>query len=386
MSEQTEVSYQKDFPSYCLQRSFELTNVFIPEVELYLRMYSNDYRNYKTMVTRSMRYYWPGNASMVVVLDSENEEDHKLAKGLVETYPYPRICFQAPVDPKVYRGRGHERMQRDYFYPELFASKEYIGYVDTDTLFVTRVTKDLLFEDGKPVIIGFYGRAFCGFWSKISETTATLFKTKEVMRCMSIFPVIIKVQHIVGARKYLEKLHNTTFDELYEKYVVAIDSFAQYNAFCQFIWMFHRDEYKFYFQLIPHTMDGEWHGEKLSPGRQTPEYYEKHVKPEQKIPKARSSLHYRYFHDWPNPVTYRRTLMSGLCYSGGFEICKEKCNFFNKTALQVEMFIFDFNDWTWDKRCMEAQKRHYASVQKEPNDTLRSAIQLGCDEIDSLTI
>ena len=26
------------------------------------------------------------------------------------------------------------------------------------------------------------------------------------------------------------------------------------------------------------------------------------------------------------------------------------------------MFVFDTIDWTWDNRCMEAQKRHYREL------------------------
>ena len=123
---------------------------------------------------------------------------------------------------------------------------------DTDTMFVSRVVPEMLFVDGKPKVVASYGYIVHIWWQHASEDTFNLFKTKEVMRCMSYFPVIMKVEHIVERRKYLEKLHGMPFDDLLV--TVAQDTmkyFGQFNEFCQYIWMFHRDEYVFYLQHQP---------------------------------------------------------------------------------------------------------------------------------------
>ena len=95
--------------------------------------------------------------------------------------------------------------------------KKYVAYIelnDTDTMFVSRVVPEMLFVDGKPKVVASYGYIVHTWWQHASEDTFNLFKTKEVMRCMSYFPVIMKVEHIVELRKYFEKLHGMPFDDL----------------------------------------------------------------------------------------------------------------------------------------------------------------------------
>ena len=107
------------------------------------------------------------------------------------------------------KGRHKDGMQRDLFYSEMCTSKKYVAFVDTDTMLITRIVAEMLFDGGKPIVIGVYGNVLKdGVYKSVAKTTAKLFKTKEVMRCMSYFPVVMKVVHLVELRKYLETLHN----------------------------------------------------------------------------------------------------------------------------------------------------------------------------------
>ncbi|KAK3580859.1 hypothetical protein CHS0354_032920 [Potamilus streckersoni] len=357
-------------------------NLNFNDLELYLRMYNTEFRKYENVLVPSMRYFWPGNVSMVVVLDAENDEDKKLGKTLPNKYPYPRVEYQDPIDPSIYHGKGHERMQRDFFYPETKVKKKYVGFLDTDTVFVTRVTPDLLFEDGKPVIIANYGECGTPWWDGASKTTAAIYKAKEIMRCMSYFPVIIKVEHIVEVRKYLEKLHGKPFDEIFKQFsAIAI---AQFNIMCQYLWNFHRDEYKFYFH-VRSTIPGKWKGEGSIPEKESFEFYQTNVTDAQKVPKVRTSIHYRYHDNWEDFNTYKNVVKKGICYSGGFDICPEQCKQFNRTALQKELFYFEYNDWSWDPRCMDNQKKHYAKVADLRDSEGEKAIMEGCVEVDKLS-
>ncbi|KAK3607570.1 hypothetical protein CHS0354_011107 [Potamilus streckersoni] len=357
------------------------TLAVIEDLELYLRMSSKFLDKYESFLLPSLRYFWPGNVSIVIVLDEENAHDKELGKTLSLSYPYPRVEYQSPIHPSIYHHYGHERMQRDFFYAEEKVRKRYVGYIDTDTVFVTRVIPELLFEMGKPVVIGAYGKDV-EWWGQVSVTTASMFKSKEVMRCMSYFPVIMKVSHIIELRQYMEKLHNKKFDEVYKTF--STGTFSQFNVMCQYIWMFHRDEYKFYFHLKSNN-SGIWHGEGSSPGRQPYEFYQTNVSDQQKVPKPRAAIHYRYHRNWTNPSTLQNVVKAGICFSGGFDLCPDLCKHLNRSGLQRELYRFEYNDWSWDQRCLDEQRKHYQLVTAQTDDEAVKSLKAGCVEVDHLS-
>ncbi|KAL3873294.1 hypothetical protein ACJMK2_036430 [Sinanodonta woodiana] len=350
----------------------------LDDLDLYLRMFHKQVGRYDTILVPSLRYFWPGNVSLVIVLDNESAEDHKVGENMSQRYPYPRVAYQEPIDPKIYLNIGHERMQRDFFYPEKFTNKTYVGFIDADTMFVTRVTETLLFEDGKPVVIAFYGKFQHKMWQHSSEKTLAMTGKREVMRCMAYFPVIIKVQHIVELRKYVEAKHNMSFDRIYQS-VVTDEYFCQFNIFCQYIWDFHRDEYKFYFQK-------QQNGLSIQAGRVDQVYYEKHLTPEQKVPKPRASIHYRYHPKHTEGSTYNNIIKNGICFSGGFDLCREKCAHLNRSSLHLELFRFEFTDWSWDTRCIEKQREHYEAVAKIADSVSVDALLKGCHDVGTLPV
>ncbi|KAL3856472.1 hypothetical protein ACJMK2_011226 [Sinanodonta woodiana] len=352
-------------------------------LELYLRMSSKFLDKYDNILLPSLKYFWPGNVSIVVVLDEESAEDKDLGKTLPLRYPYPRVEFQKPIHRSIYHSRGHERMQRDFFYPEDKIKKQYVGFIDTDTVFVTRVIPELLFEEGKPVIIGNYGKYFRPLFRKEESLgTVKMLQLKEIMRCMAYFPVIMKVSHIVELRKYVEKVHKKPFDEVFK--ISSNGPFSQFSIMCQYVWTFHREEYKFYFHLRSYN-NGTWHGEDNPPGREPYMFYQTNVTEEQKIPKPRSSIHLRYHDNWKNPDTLRSVIKTGICFSGGFDVCPEKCKHLNRSALQNELYYFEYNNWSWDKRCLDQQRKHYALVDERRNDITLQALATGCAEVERLS-
>jgi hypothetical protein len=61
---------------------------------------------------------------------------------------------------------------------------------------------------------------------------------------MSYFPVIIKTKHLQELREYIEKYHNTSFNEAFFKFSDQL--YAQFNIFCTYLWNFHKNEYVWY--------------------------------------------------------------------------------------------------------------------------------------------
>ena len=348
-------------------------------MDIYLRMTTASekfVKFYDKVLVQSMYYFWPDNFSMVVVLDNERARDHEFANIIQGTFPHPRICFMDPIKVGWYTGK--DRMQRDMFYPELCTSKKYVAYVDTDTMFVSRVIPEMLFVDGKPKVTGVYGYVVHDSWEGTAEATANLFKTKEVMRCMSYFPVILKVEHLIKLREYLENLHGMPFDEILVKKIIVY-YLSQFNVFCQYIWMFHRDEYVFYLQF-----QGTNKYIYSSVNREGEEYFTS-LSMHKTFPHARVSLHYKYIlEDWKSEGVYRHILRASICFMGGFELCPKVCVDYSKDSLRKEMFVFDTLDWTWDSRCMEAQRRHYRELAKFDSPSYRDIIQNACYEVNSL--
>ena len=364
----------------------EKTVVAYENMDLYLRMTTVNplfVKLYKSVFVQSMRYFWPDNYSIVVVLDQEKTEDHIFGDTIRQTFPFPRTCFmQAPT---VSGYSGFDRMQRDMFYPENCTSKKYVGFVDTDTMFITRVIPGMLFVADKPIIMGIYGTPISWYWSVMAQSTANIFKTNEVMRCMSYFPVIMKVDHIIEMRDYLSKLHNMPFDEVLRKLQSKVTvkeqtTFSQFSLMCQYVWMFHRNEYVFHLQFQRITP------KKIVSQRENATYYDTHVKAEQKFPIASVSVHFKYVAgNWRKQETYRHSLRSGICYSGGFELCPEKCIQYRRTSVRRDMFEFESVNWTWDKRCIEAQEKHYREAATYDSLNYSDVIRNACNEVDTLT-
>ncbi|KAL3856468.1 hypothetical protein ACJMK2_011222 [Sinanodonta woodiana] len=318
------------------------------DLELYRRMSSAFLELYDNVVLPSLKYFWPGNVSIVVVLDQERPQDHELGKTFSKRYPYPRVVYQNPIDPI-------------FFYPEDKITKRYVGFIDTDTVFVTRVIPELLFEEGKPVIIGNYGKYEMPLFAKEESLgTGKMLKSKEIARGMSYFPVIMKVSHIVELRNYVEKLHNKTFDEIFK--ISSNGPYSQFSVMCQYVWNFHRDEYKFYFHFRSYN-NGTWNGEDNPPGREPYTFYQTNVTEEQKMPKPRSSIHLRYHDNWKNPDTLRSVIKTGICFSGGFDICPDQYKHLNRNQ----------------------QRKHYALVDDRRNDVTLQALATGCAEVDRLS-
>ena len=348
------------------------------DMELYVRMTSSVpilINLYENVLVQSMRYFWPDISSIVVVLDREKAKDHVFGNFVRNTFPFPRICYMQNFTDPGYSGKG--RMQRDMFYPERCTSKKYVAFVDTDTVFITRIVPEMLFANGKPIVIGVYGREISQFWSMVAQTTAIFFKTtKEVMRCMIYFPVVLKVEHIIRARLYIEKLHGMPFDEVFRK--MKPGHISQFNIMCQYIWMFHRNDYEFHLQLQVKEI-------KL-PASYRVDKLEMHniISEEQRWPIARVCNHYKNVDGWKTQRVYRDLFRDSICFVGGFELCPKQCQTYNKTSLRKYMFYFSKNDWRWDSRCLGVQEDHYRRLARYASEDYSDVIRKGCHEVDTL--
>ena len=309
-------------------------------------------------------------ASTVVVLDSEKSADWDYGKVLLKRYSQMnlRLCFMNPVPGEIIHYYGKERMYLDMMHADFCSKREYVGFVDVDTLFVTAVTEDVLFENQKPIVTGRIGIPRIPCWIATAEY---ILGYKQVMQCMSYFPVVFKVLHIVEMRKHVEKIHNKTFLEVFKIAPAAIkvdgSCFCHYSIMCNYVWYHHREAYAWHLQVVP---GGKWNGIGAIPSMVNASYFENEVLASEKIPIPRSSVHARHLMvdgKYLDAIIPARTLTNrlmkeGICYSFGFEVCPEKCTEFSSTEIQHSLFAFENYRWQWDSRCFNMQERHYAKV------------------------
>ena len=357
--------------------SAEKSKNLVDEFETYLR-YTSSIKQFplqaESWVLRSMSLFWPKNSKVVVVLDKESEEDRKYGSTLNETTQNKkldlRVCYMEPYPQEMIHHWGKMRMYMDMMHADLCTNATYVGLVDVDTLFTTAVTPSLILEDGKPVVTGRIGEPRIPCWIK---SAAYILRRKQVMQCMHYFPVTFKTAHIREFRQYVAKLHGKDFkqviSETTHKLNIHWSCYCHYSTMCNYMWYHHRNEYA-------------WHLQYVKPTRplnaSVPyDYFFTEVKPEEKIPHPRSSIHVRHFMlngkymDAIEPTArfVNDTLVEGLCYSFGIKLCGDLCREYNQTNIHVNLFNFENYDWLWDSRCMEKQIEHYKNVADLFNET-----------------
>ena len=371
--------------------------------ELYVRLTSTvSFRQqlddwlFKSMTLFFARYL----ASTVVVLDSEKPADWDYGKELSKRYSRMnlRMCYMKPIPQDVIDNWGKARMYLDMMHADYCTKREFVGFLDVDTLFVTAVTEDLLFENDKPVVTGRIGIPRIPCWIATAEY---ILGYKQVLQCMSYFPVVFKVSHIVDMRKYVEKIHNKTFMEVFkiapQEAKVQKRCYCHYSIMCNYVWYNHREAYAWHLQVVP---GGKWNGIGAIPSMVNASYFENEVLASEKIPIPRSSVHARHlmvngkYLDAIIPARSltNRLIKEGICYSFGFDLCPEKCTEFSSTEIQNSLFAFENYRWQWDTRCLKTQERHYAKVHElvkfypeQFNLDLKNSSKL-CSVLDKLQV
>ncbi len=358
----------------------------LPEMEilrdfgLYLRMYHKMRHYYETMLVPSMKQFWFLPVNLTVVLD-DTPEDRTFGQEISQKYPYPIICYQPKPNPKFFHGQGYNWMQLSMLLVETCFNKKYVGFVDSDTFFTTPVTPELLFNQTKPNIIGQYGNIMT-IWPK---ATKLFLLRNEVFRCMSYFPVVMKVEHIIEMRDYIAKVHNRFFLTVFSRFSKSAVAYSQFNLMCNYVWYFHREEYQFYAQFRRPFIFPRNHN--IYTARESDEYYKERLTESMKFPFPRSSVHFKYHRGGVVPyirgVSEKQVphvIKEGWCYSGGFKWCPEACRGLNESSLHKALFMFEESDWTWDEKCLESQRRHYLNIEQNYQEEVKKKVLHWCHE------
>eukprot|EP00794_Sanderia_malayensis_P011885 gene11885-biopygen9521 len=357
-----------------------------PEFEIYIRFTTTQkafLEQVEIWPIKSIKLFFQKKfANLLVVLDDENKQDHEYGDKFHKLHPdlNTRVCYMKSLPHEYYHSWGKARMYMDMMHADVCSTKEYVGFIDVDTLFVTAVTKNLLFEEKKPIISGRIGIPRIPCWI---QTGQYILGMKQVVQCMSYFPVTFKVSHIVEMRKHVERIHNKSFAQVFKEAPEAVKvpgvCYCHFSVMCNYMWYFHRDEYAWHLQLVP---GGKWNNEGGIPSMVDANYFNNYVKASEKIPIPRSSVHARHlmiggkYRDAiaPSEKITNSLIREGLCYSFGLKLCPNSCFNVSETVLHDSLFAFENYRWQWDQRCMEMQLKHYQQVNKISHSNPKSFI------------
>ncbi len=333
-----------------------------PDLNLFLTMPETDYKEFQQQLLQSLLLFWPLQyLNMVIVLDEEskNTEFESLMRSNTKKIHNCIIRYNKPN--QFYGGKGHDRQQLIMFWADSFSSSEYVGFVDTDTLFVSPVHQDDLFEDGKPVIIGLYGIG-APSWQKKSIATANILRQGEVLRCMSYFPVIIKSKHLKEMRLLVQDIHGISFNE-YFRQMRRNESYSQFNIMCNYLWHHHREEYSWHIQE---------YGRRVTDNT-VPGQVEAKFPPEMMWPWPRVAIHTNYHFIQPSNSNriLNQILASGFChdiqvrpFKDDYGLCRK--DVVDLTVANPHMFSFEGHDWDYYPGVQESFWRRQSRLSKSP--------------------
>ncbi len=335
--------------------------------------------------------FWPveaANTKLMLMLDKEDQDNEYLTTIRNELASHPaltnrsRIVFN-DVPGIYYANFGWKRQQYVMFYADNFTSAEYVGFVDTDCMFITYVHSSDIFEHGKPVINGKIGDPWQAHakedmvWKDIMETNSRLMGFDEPMKCMSYWPVVIKVSHIVEFRHWLEKKYNMPFYDIIRIHV-SKKWFGQFDLFCMYLYHFRQDDYVWYVHNI--SPQG-WKTESAFKGMNTNmSIYSK----EMYYPKPRVAIHARYHVPQIHAGTaeFFELLQIGLCFSPPFPKAnpslQEACAFYRSNTVStmsvfIDMYRFEkfnfYKAYKWSA-LQEAMYERYLRISHCPGLTV----------------
>jgi hypothetical protein len=267
-------------------------------------------------------------------------------------------------DPAPFRLKGSDRQQWYMLWADNFTSADYVGFVDSDTVFSSVITKEDLFVDGKPKAIVIHGKPLLSFWKLTPNQTLFAIGKKEPFKGMSYFPVIIKTAHLKPMREHITRTVGTTdFDEAYKR-IAMRGAYSQFNLMLTYLWYFHRDEY---FWDITEQEEG-WTGP--IPAGQIEALEEAGLTKEMLLKgRPRSSIHGHYDGVVPFKTEdrYSSILKAGYCYHQialSAEI-SSFCSTVNATEPNKFEWIFEGTDYSHRSHVMAAHKARQDRIKNE---------------------
>jgi len=333
----------------------------------------------------------------VWIIDAEPESIRRVRTSYQYIYPYPKFYLMNPtvnISNGMIRINQHTHMrtpnyelqQWSTFYFDIYAeivAKTYsisqpqiIAIVDADSQLQTFPTFESIFPESNFYDINtsrksidkktrqFKLRAFGLGFDVFSEATELLLGKPEVAHFMVTFPVYVYLFTLRNLRNYVEKLHNMSFDDAFEKSVIKSRTYySQFSIILSYAYWFEREHYSFHIQPWPDNELDKLYSD-LVPHSVPQPRISIHLKsnPKQAIMKG-CCFSYQLNNSITNVSQYQqldqrdRTRISQLCNSfGDYENHYEAtCEDLNSPTIEG-MHLWKQND---------TMKKHYTSVARD---------------------
>lgn len=215
------------------------------------------------------------STNLTLLLDEEEQNDISFNETLnknLKNIKYSIFFIKKPI----YKFNRFDKSQMYMFWADNFTTTSHVAFVDTDTLFTTKLFLSDLFVDNKPRISTTLRPEDNFFFAELTKRLNYLLGKKKVFHSMSYFPVLIKTNHLQKIRNHIQKnLNSSCFDEaIYNSmsiknvvYNSKSHNLAQFDTMISFIWYFFKDEYYWdiidMFQLNNKTLDNNLEVRKL---------------------------------------------------------------------------------------------------------------------------
>ena len=338
-----------------------------PDLELFLPLEpsTEGISEFQTLLLPSLAIFWPKRHNkLVIVTDEEKLRDFTFVynslidySNLFQTF---RIVGNEPLN--FMNGTGWHRQQWLCMWADNYTKAQYVGFVDTDTVFVTRVLVSDIFKDGKPIVRAHYGKPRPdSWWDRAPEATFHAIGKKEPFKCMTYFPVVIKVKHLPLMREHIRKsLRNRDYFDQTFRMLMQGRYYSQFNLMCAYLWYHHRDEYHW---LIDELEPG-WSG-KVIGQVETPE----EAGITEFLPLGpHLAVHWTYENFGDKKDALRRVLISGICFAAIGRMwnvpyfCKD---FQTNNVLNSYEWVFEGNNFSDRPGSMQAHQHRMLLMDKE---------------------
>lgn len=198
------------------------------QITLLLRMPGKimDHRaRYYCDLFRSTVLFWPPSyGKTVIVLDEESQGDHEFGEIVInhtrkhfpeyrlevtyEALPKNKGVLEFPGAP---RDPSYNRQLWSSFFFDLYTNDPIIGWMDSDTAFITPVTKSMIFNGKRLRVLGWDCTLDFVWVKQWALTTQRALGLPYVADYMSYFPVYIYRDTFLHCREYIMKHLKSVF-------------------------------------------------------------------------------------------------------------------------------------------------------------------------------
>lgn len=328
-----------------------------PSLTLLIRAYHESVEEILKWTFPSVQIFWPTEGFKVnwtIVLDWESPKDHDIAWKITNSFPFPKVFFEAlPTDPSIFHGnfktKGYDRQQYSNFFCDLYTNDDVIGIMDSDAIFITGISPHNMFEGGKPVVIGAGYDNFA--YPDYVKATEEALGIKAIGHFMNNFPVLAKREVFPALRAHVEKIHGKSFDRVFGDITAKYKQYCQFDWIINFMWHFRHEDYAWHLHFNQSGKINDFsallpiHGENRSVQIS-----------EVNKPKARVATHLSKAIIRQNMTDY---LLEGICFSSNHSV--EGCNKY-EDKLHVNLMRFELEPVWYPLG--EALTEHYSHLEE----------------------